>query len=330
MGVRLVLRPMLVLANLASASASGSGSGSGTKAPGVSVAERRAASARDPLGMRTVTARGVHPVTTQDHRAPVDGAEILVRIYRAAGGPEAQPAHLYLHGGSFWLGSVEEYDPICRYYAAEAGCTVVSVDYRLAPEHPYPTGLEDAYAALGWLVSQAGALGVDPGRITVGGFSAGGGLAASLAMLARDRDGPDLVGQMLEAPILDLTLSTRSMTELGTGYRLTRASLVQAYGFYLPRPEQAREPYASPLLADDLAGLPPAYIQTSECDPLRDEGEAYGARLRSAGVAAVVYRVPGHLHGSIYLTRVLPSARRAVRRTAAALRSMHTGGHQLP
>ena len=129
--------------------------------------------------MRWVTARGRRPVQVSDHQVPVSGGKILVRIYRPAGLETAKlPAHLYLHGGSFWLGSVAEYDPIGRRYAGAVGCVVASVDYRLAPEHPYPTGLEDGYAALTWLVEHAAQLGVDPQRITVGGFSAGGGLAA--------------------------------------------------------------------------------------------------------------------------------------------------------
>lgn len=315
MAVRAVLRPVLALTNL--------GARLGPTGPDLNVAERRAAAARDPMRMEIVTSRGGRPVFTRDHRVSVEGGTIGVRTYRRAGGAVVQPAHLYLHGGSFWLGSVAEYDPICRYLAGRADCTVASVDYRLAPEFPYPTGLEDAYAALIWLAEAAGILGVDPARISVGGFSAGGGLAAALAMVSRDRHGPAILFQALESPILDLTLSTRSMAELGTGFRLTRASLAEAYGFYLDRPEQASEAYASPLLSTDLGGLAAAYIQTNEYDPLRDEGEAYGERLRAAGGSAELYRVPGHLHGSIYLTRLLPSARRAVARTSAALRTAY-------
>lgn len=315
MAVRAVLRPVLAL--------TGRGDRPQT---GRIVAERRATAAGDPLQMRTVTARGPGQVTTTDHQVPVPGGEIGVRAYRPSTGGTG-PVHLYLHGGSFWLGSVAEYDPICRYYASTAGVTLVSVDYRLAPQHPYPTGLEDAYAVLTWLARGVDGIEVDPGRITVGGFSAGGGLAAALTLLARAREGPPIAGQVLESPILDLTLSTRSMAELGRGYRLTRASLFEAYGFYLRSPDQAREPYASPLLAPDLRGLPPAYVQTCEFDPLRDEGEAYMERLRSAGVAARLHRVPGHLHGSVYLTRLLPTARRAVAATADALRHLSaTGG----
>lgn len=311
MAVRAALRPMLALANRFERAQ-----------PELTVGQRRAAAARGPQQMCWVTARGRRPVQASDHQVPASDGEILVRIYRPAGREtSALPAHVYLHGGSFWLGSVADYDPICRHYAGAVDCVVASVDYRLAPDHPYPTGLEDGYAALTWLVEHATELGVDPQRITVGGFSAGGGLAAAIALLARDRGGPRLVGQALESPILDLTLSTDSMREFACGYSLTRASLVEAYGFYLGKTGRATDPYASPLLADDLTGLPPAYVLTCECDPLRDEGEAYAARLAAAGVPVESHRVRGHLHGSIYLTRLLPSARRAVARTEAALRA---------
>lgn len=317
MAVRVALRPMLALTNAFE-----------RPKRDLTVAQRRTASTRGPRQMRWVTARGRGRVQTSDHTVPVAGSDIVVRIYRPAGQADTTrlAAHLYLHGGSFWLGSVAEYDPICRYYASAASCAVVSVDYRLAPEHRFPTALEDGYAALTWLVEHAAELGVDPQRISVGGFSAGAGLAAGIALLARDRGGPRIVGQLLESPVLDLTLSTDSMAEFGCGYSLTRDSLAEAYAFYLGPDGDADDPYASPLLAPDLTGLPPAYVQTCEYDPLRDEGEAYAARLAAAGVPVHQHRARGHLHGSIYLTRLLPSARAAVERTAAALRAASPRG----
>lgn len=311
MALRPVLRPLLALANA-------------TDRPptGQSVAQRRRVSARSPLTMRYVTDPGRHQVDTQDHQVSVPGGEIGVRTYRTPGS-WATPAHLYLHGGMYWLGSVAEYDPICSWYAGVTGAMIVSVDYRLAPEHPYPTAVEDAYAALAWLSDQANSLGVDPARISVGGFSAGGGLAAAVALMARDRSGPAIVLQALESPMLDLRLLSDSMAELGQGHVLTRAALAEAVGFYLPTPAQVSEPYASPLLAPDLTGLPPAYVLSCECDPLRDEAESYAARLRAAGVPTELHRVLGHLHGSIFMTRLLPSARQAVATTTAALRAAY-------
>ncbi|WP_375424603.1 alpha/beta hydrolase [uncultured Friedmanniella sp.] len=312
MGVRPVLRPLLALANAAARRA---GPPQGT------VAERRAAAARGPLQMRVVTARGRTRVVAEDHRVSVEGGQIGVRRYRPAGRSGPLPTHLFLHGGSYWLSDVDDYDPICRSYAGGADCQVVSVDYRLAPEHPFPTGVEDAYAVLLWVAANAGDLDVDLARLSVGGISAGGGLAAALTLMSRDRGGPALCFLAVDIPSFDLTLSQPSIAEFGEGYLLTRASLMEACDFYLPDPELARHPYASPLLAEDLSGLPPAHVLTCECDPLRDEGEAYAARLREAGVAVSTYRAAGHVHGSIYTTRFLPSARAAVAATTTALRT---------
>jgi acetyl esterase len=264
-----------------------------------------------------------------DLLVPVAGGQIMIRLYRAVERALApMPTHLYLHGGSFWLDSVEVYDPICRWLASTIDCQIVSVDYRLAPEHPYPTAIEDGYAVLCWVADHAQGLAVDLDRLSVGGFSAGGNLATVLTMTTRDRSGPAICFQALQSPVTDLTLSQPSLTEFGTGFGLTRASLVEAYGFYLTDPKQAQESYASPLLAMDLSGLPPAYISTCEYDPLRDEGEAYGRRLLAAGVPVEMYRVPGHLHASIYLTRLLPSARDAMQRMADALKRAY--GHGEP
>lgn len=313
MSVRPVLRPLLALANAAERRhPDGPERGS--------VAERRRRSAASPGQMATVTARGRTPVVTTEHRVSVAGGEIGVRRYRPAGRTGPLPTHLFLHGGSFWLSSAAAYDPICSTYAGDADCQVFSVDYRLAPEHPFPTAAEDGYAALLWLAAHADELGVDLDRLSVGGISAGGGLAATLTLMVRDRGGPRICFLAVDIPALDATMSQPSIEEFAEGYRLTRKSLVEAYAFYLPDPALARHPYASPLLAEDLSGLPPAFVLTCECDPLRDEGEAYARRLREAGVAVSTYRAAGHIHSSTYLTRLLPSARRAVAATTQALR----------
>lgn len=308
-----MLRPLLALSNAAERRRP-------VGAERVSVAERRRAAATGPLQMATVTSRRRRVVRT-DHRVPVDGGEIELRCYRPVGRSGRLPTHLFLHGGSYWLSSAADYDPICTAYAQDADCQVLSVDYRLAPEHPFPTGLEDGYTALLWVAAHAERLGVDLDRLSVGGISAGGGLATALTLMVRDRGGPRLCFLAVDIPALDATLSQPSVEEFAEGYLLTRPSLVEAYGFYLTDPALARHPYVSPLLAEDLTGLPPAFVLTCECDPLRDEGEAYARRLREAGVAVQTYRAAGHVHGSIYLTRLLPSARRAVAATTGALRT---------
>ena len=298
--------------------------------PGATVEERRAADAASPLGMRTLSRRSRKPVAERDHAVPVEGGSIRVRVYTpvaavaSADGPLG--VHVYFHGGAFWLSTVDDYDPLCRWYAAEAGCVVVSAEYRLAPEYKYPTQPEDCYAALLWTVANAELLGVDTARVSVGGTSAGGSLAAAVTMMARDRGGPSLVLQVLEIPALDCTLSGASVQEFASGYVLTRAAMDEAVEFYLADPAQAYEPYASPLLAEDLSGLPPALVLTAEYDPLRDDGESYGTRLRAAGVPVEIRRYRGHIHGSFYITRFMPSARRASAAAVAALRRAHGRG----
>ena len=258
-----------------------------------------------------------------DHRVPVDGGEITVRTYRPEGsGPF--PAHLYIHGGGFWLGTLDHFDAQCRWNATLAGCVVASVDYRLAPEAKFPTPPEDCYTALRWLVDHAAELDVDAGRVSVGGASAGGDLAAAVALMARDRGGPRLVFQALEIPVTDLTMSQPSIDENGEGYVLTKNAIAQYTGYYLADPADATNPYASPLLADDLSGLPPALVFTAEYDPLRDEGEAYGRRLQDAGVQVLMRRWDGQFHGSQSMAAVIPAEAKEYReQLAAALRDAY-------
>ena len=286
-----------------------------TPARSPTVAQRRVAAARSLLGMPTVTRRGRGRLRVCDHRI-AEG--VGVRRYRPVGVDGPLPTHVLIHGGCYWAGSVDAYDPICRWYAGELGAQVFSVDYRLAPEHPFPAGVEDCYAALAWVADRSAELGVDPNRLSIGGISAGGGLAAAVALVARDRRGPALCAQVLEIPMLDPSRSQPSVTEFGQGYGLTSADLAEGWGFYLPDGAGA-DPYASPLGASDLSGLPPAIVLTDGSDPLRDEGEAYAARLAAAGVSVQTYRARGHVHASHYLTRLLPSARRAVSWTTDAL-----------
>jgi acetyl esterase len=243
-----------------------------------------------------------------DHPLRVPGGEIAVRIYTPIGSAPF-PAHLFLHGGGFWLGTLDQFDARCCATARSAGCVVAAVGYRLAPKCKFPTAPDDCYAALEWVVANAAALGIDPQCVSVGGASAGGNLATVVALMARDRGGPPLVFQVLEVPITDLTLSFPSITENGEGYVLTKESCAQYVRLYLADPSQATQPYASPYFADDLSRLPPALVLTAEFDPVRDEGEAYAHRLQSAGVAVTLVRMKGHIHGSMAFTKLLPSAR---------------------
>ena len=287
------------------------------------LAEQRAEGARALLSMRNVTRRGHGPLTVEDHLAPVEGRTVRVWRYRPAGEAGPLPTHVLIHGGAYWAGSVESHDPLCAWYARSVPCQVFSVDYRLAPEHPYPAGVEDCYAALAWVAAEAVALGVDTDRLSVGGVSAGGGLAAAVALLARDRSGPALCLQLLEIPMVDPTMSGASLDTYARGFGLTREEVATGWRYYLPeRPSTRSAPdaYAGTFGAEDLTGLPPAAVLTDGCDPLRDEGEAYAVRLRAAGVPVTTYRASGHVHSSHYLTRFLPSARRAVRWTTDALR----------
>jgi acetyl esterase len=274
---------------------------------GLSVGELRAiAHAGMEQGFLAFGDDGPEVAGVADHLVPVDGGAITVRVYTPHG-KAPFPGHLNIHGGGFWLGTLDHFDDACRTLAEGAGCVVASVDYRMAPEHKFPTAPEDCYTALRWVVENAGKLGIDATRVSVGGGSAGGNLSAVVALMARDRGGPGLVFQLLEIPVTDLTMSYPSVRENGEGYLLTRGSMNQYVGYYLADPAEATDPYASPIFAADLSGLPPALVMTAECDPLRDEGEAYGQRLRDAGVPATVTRWDGQIHGSQRMSKLLPA-----------------------
>jgi acetyl esterase len=255
----------------------------------------------------------------KDRRIPVPGGECGVRVYTPPGTPPF-PALVYFHGGAFWLGDVDQSDAACRDLAHRVGAVVVSVNYRLAPEHPFPIPLEDCYAATVWTAEQVAELGVDGTRLAVGGGSAGGNLAAAVALLARDRGGPALCFQWLDIPVTDSRLDTESMREFGEGYLLTKAAMLEGWEYYVPDPEHRANPYASPMHAADVSGLPAALVTTAEYDPLRDEGEAYGRRLADAGVETKIRRYDGGIHGFGAFTAILPLARQHRDDAVAALR----------
>jgi acetyl esterase len=255
---------------------------------------------------------------------PVAGGRIRVRLYRPHGaGPF--PLYVFLHGGGFCMGTLDEREQRCRAVSAGARCVVASVDYRLAPENQYPTPPEDCYAALEWLVEHAGRLDVDPARVAIGGESAGANLAAVACLMSRDRNGPRLVHQWLDVPTTDATCSQSGFREVPDGYLLDRAAIDDYLEHYLAHPAQASEPWCSPLLADDHRGLPPAWIMTAEYDKLRGDGAAYASALAAAGVPVTHVRLDGHIHPSFAFTRLLPSARAYQDQAIAALRSAFEG-----
>jgi acetyl esterase len=248
--------------------------------------------------------------------APGPTGDIPLRLYANDHGG-LRPALVFFHGGGFVFGNLDTHDAVCRALAKESGAVVVAVDYRLAPEHKFPAAVDDSYAATVWIAANAERLGIDAQRIAVGGDSAGGNLATVVAMRCRDAGGPTLAAQVLLYPVTDVsTFDTGSHRELGEGYFLTRASMEWFTGHYLASTDHKRHPEASPLLAPNLSGLPPALVITAEFDPLRDEGEAYAKRLQQAGVPVTVTRYPGMIHGFVSMRGVLSGGRQAIREAA--------------
>jgi acetyl esterase len=282
------------------------------------MAERRrlAGAVARRLGFLVMPA-GPNPASTVDHLVPVRDGRIRVRVHRPTG-PGPFPAYVFLHGGGWCLGTIEERDARCRQIVAGARCVVVSVDYRLAPENAYPTPGEDCYAALEWVAANAGRIDVDATRLAVGGESAGANLAAVVCLMARDRSGPTICHQWLDVPATDLTLSQPSYRDVPDGLLLDRAAIVRFRELYLGDLERVTEPYASPLLAD-LRDLPPAWIMSAEFDKLRDDGRAYANALEAAGVPATYRLLEGHVHSSFAFTRLLASARAYEQAAIAAL-----------
>lgn len=258
----------------------------------------------------------------EDRRIPgaPDGPPIPVRVYWPQTGSNGLPVVVYFHGGGWVLGGLDSHDPLCRSLANEVGAVVVSVDYRLAPEHRFPAAAEDAYAATAWVHAHATELGAAPSRLAVAGDSSGGNLAAVVALMARDRGGPPLRFQLLVYPVVDYARNTPSYRANAEGYFLTATHMRWYWDQYLGTADGAG-PYASPLRAHDLRGLPPAYVVTAEFDPLRDEGEAYAQRLREAGVPVSVRRYDGMFHGFFSLAGLLPAAREANGAAFTALRA---------
>jgi acetyl esterase len=256
----------------------------------------------------------------EDLVATGPAGDIPLRLYDPIGtGP--LPIVVYFHGGGWVLGGIDTHDGYCRALANASGMMVVSVDYRLAPEHPYPAAAEDAYAATAWLAEHAASLGGDSERIAVAGDSAGGNLAAVTCLMARDREGPALRMQVLIYPIVDHDFDTDSYLRNMIGFHLTRDAMIWFWDLYSPEISQRDQPYASPLRAVDLTGLPPAMVMTAEYDPLVDEGEAYAQRLEAAGVKVQLKRYPGTIHGFARRINGWAHAREALEDVAKALQT---------
>ncbi|MFJ5141449.1 alpha/beta hydrolase [Streptomyces sp. NPDC088707] len=228
----------------------------------------------------------------EDHVVPA-ASPVPVRVYRPHG---ARGAVVWLHGGGFLMGDLDTEHPWAGRIAASSGAVVISVGYRLAPEHPYPAALDDAYAVLEWVVGHAAELGVEPERIAVGGHSAGANLAAAVTLRARDRQGPPIRFQLLNQPGLDDRQDSWSAVHFTDTPWFHRAKSLASWQHYLG--DGPATPYAAPARAEDLTGLPPAYLATAEFDPNRDEGLAYGLRLLQAGVSVEIHQWPGTFHGS--------------------------------
>ena len=256
----------------------------------------------------------------QNTTIPGPAGPIPVRIYTPFGdGPF--PVLVYYHGGGWVIGTIDEYDNLCRSLANSVSGVVVSVDYRLAPEHKFPAAAEDAYAAVEWAADQDAQINADPTRIAVAGDSAGGNLAAVASLLARDRGGPSLSCQVLIYPVCDVSsFEAESYRRYSIEGVLSREEMVWFKDLYCRTEKDASDPYVSPLLAPDLSGLPQALVITAEFDVLRDEGEAFADRLAQAGVKAELARYQGQVHGFLPLVGAYDQAREAVDKTARVLK----------
>ena len=251
-------------------------------------------------------------------RIPGPSAQIPLRVYIPREG-KILPVLAYFHGGGWVLGDLDSVDSLCRSLAKAANCVVVSVNYRLAPENKFPAAVEDAYSATEWIADNATVLSGDSRRIAVGGDSAGGNLAASVSLMARDKHGPPIAFQLLIYPATNYAFGTTSYSHNAEGYWISRDDMKWFWNHYLRDEEDRRNPYASPLLAANLSSLPPAFVITAEFDPLRDEGEAYAARLGECGVPVKLTRYDGMIHDFMNIAE-LRQSRVAIDEAAAELR----------
>ena len=277
---------------------------------------------REAYAMLNATGSKAEMASVTDRTVPGPGGDIPVRVYVPTAEPGPRPVLVYFHGGGWVIGDLETHDSTVRALASGSGATVVSVDYRLAPEHPFPAPLDDCLAAVRWVADHGAEIDVDPARLAVAGDSAGGNLAAAVALALRDT-GPALRAQVLVYPVTDGTLGEPSMDENGDGYFLTKATMAWFWDHYMGDRDRATEPTASVLHAPDeaLAGLPPALVITAEFDPLRDEGEAYASRLAAAGADVTTSRYDGMIHGFFSMGDFVPEGKAAIDEASEMLRA---------
>ena len=257
---------------------------------------------------------------TQELSVPVEGGEIVVTLITPKGLSGTSGCLIYYHGGGWVIGTRETVAPACHALASRGGCKVANVEYRLAPEYKFPTPFNDCYAVFTWLVANAAKYGIDPNKIAVGGDSAGGNLAAAVALRARDEGRENIQLQLLVYPVTNYAFDTASYDENGEGYLLTKDMMVWFWDHYLNGPNDGKNPYVSPLKSNNLAGLPPAVLYTAEFDPLRDEGEAYANKLKEAGVEVHHTRYDGQIHAFFQMGAVFPAASHAYEEAGRHLR----------
>ncbi|WP_374652054.1 alpha/beta hydrolase, partial [Rhizorhabdus sp.] len=282
-----------------------------------------------PQQFRAMSAGMEQPADPSDAivQEDVDAGGVPARIYRRAEAAGPEPVLLFFHGGGYIACGISSHERLCSRLARRAECAIVSVDYRLAPEHAFPAAVDDALAALRWLGEHGGKHGLDTDRIAVGGDSAGGSLATVAAIRSRDEGGPAIRHQLLFYPGTDLTGETESERLYSDGYFLDSDFSAMCLDAYLPNPADRAHPWASPLLTPDLSGLPPATILTAECDPLRDEGRAYADRLRASGVPVRYKDYPGVFHGFVSMFGMLPDADETI---ADAARELQQAFAEIP
>ncbi|MGA6165715.1 alpha/beta hydrolase [Amycolatopsis magusensis] len=267
-----------------------------------------------------VSGKPIEPVHTRELTIPAPAGGIEATLYTPEGLPEPSGLLVFFHGGGWVVGTRNSHDNTARFLAKHAGVRVLSVDYRLAPEHPFPAAAEDALAAFDYAHAKAGELGADPARIAVGGDSAGGNLAAVTALVTTRRGGPAPAFQLLFYPAVDLSTRRRSREIFGDGFFLTDAQMTWFADHYAPEGVDRTDIRMSPLLAEDLSGLPPAYLATAGFDPLRDEGEAYAKKLEEAGVPVALNRQEDLIHGYVNFLGIGRRFREATAEAAGALR----------